>query len=188
MCARLFLCFENSCALVSQADRSVPKGGACDIYGRSSKLSAGAVLEPAPVIATYLRPPTVEPGDAHACTPGQCFTVFDSQPASFVLAHSQRQTCPRPAKPQDAPSVAAWQADLNVRVYQLNSEGAADETEGDVTSCQIWMLPATVLMCSKHAFVPVGSSCVHMCLLCCSGHHALRTCVLGRNFTGFGTL
>jgi hypothetical protein len=97
VCARLFLCFINSCALVSQADRSVPKGGACDIYGRSSKLSAGAVLEPAPVIATYLRPPTVEPGDAHACTRGQCVTVFDYQPASFLLAHSQRQTCPRPA-------------------------------------------------------------------------------------------
>jgi len=44
---------------------------------------------------------------------------------------------------QDAPSVPAWQAELNVRAYQLNNEGAADETEGDVTSCQIWMLPAT---------------------------------------------
>jgi len=41
--------------------------------------------------------------------------------------------------------VPAWQAELNVRAYQLNNEGAADETEGDVTSCQIWMLPATVL-------------------------------------------
>jgi hypothetical protein len=40
--------------------------------------------------------------------------------------------------------VSAWQAELNVRAYQLNADGAADETEGDVTSCQIWMLPATV--------------------------------------------
>jgi hypothetical protein len=107
--------------------------------------------------------------------------LFCSPTANAKPAHALQQS-------QDAPSVAAWQADLNVRVYQLNSEGAADETEGDVTSCQIWMLPATVLMCSKHAFVPVGSSCVQMCLLCCSGHHALRTCVFGRNFTGFGTL
>lgn len=40
--------------------------------------------------------------------------------------------------------MSAWQAELNVRAYQLNADGAADETEGDVTSCQIWMLPATV--------------------------------------------
>jgi hypothetical protein len=45
---------------------------------------------------------------------------------------------------QEAESVSAWQAELNVRAFQLNSDGAADETEGDVTSCQIWMLPATV--------------------------------------------
>ena len=97
MCVRLFLYFVNSCALVSQADRSVPQGGACDIYGRSGKLSAGAVLEPAPVIVTYLRPPTVEPGDAYACMPGPCVAVFDSQPASFVHADSQRQISQRPA-------------------------------------------------------------------------------------------
>ena len=48
---------------------------------------------------------------------------------------------------QDALSVPAWQAQLEVRTYQLNSEGAADETEGDVTSCNIWMLPAVVLAC-----------------------------------------
>ena len=112
---------------------------------------------------------------------------FQQEP--YLSQHlSSLHICDLQLSGQDVPSVAAWQAELNVRVYQLSSEGAADETEGEVTSCQIWMLPATVLMCSKHAFVPVGSSCVHMCLLCCSGHHALRTCVLGRNFTGFGTL
>ena len=44
----------------------------------------------------------------------------------------------------DGLSVPAWKADLNVRAFQLHDEGAAEETEGDVTSCNIWMLPATV--------------------------------------------
>jgi len=38
--------------------------------------------------------------------------------------------------------VPAWQADLQVRVFYLNEEGVAEETDGDVTSCSIWMLPA----------------------------------------------
>mmetsp|Transcript_1268 Transcript_1268/g.2485 ORF Transcript_1268/g.2485 Transcript_1268/m.2485 type:complete len:427 (+) Transcript_1268:210-1490(+) len=38
--------------------------------------------------------------------------------------------------------VAAWQAELHVRIFHLNEEGVADESDGDVTSCQIWMLPA----------------------------------------------
>ena len=48
--------------------------------------------------------------------------------------------------------MSAWQAELNVRAYQLHPEGAADETEGDVTSCQIWMLPATVSPSFRFAF------------------------------------
>ena len=33
--------------------------------------------------------------------------------------------------------VPAWQADLQIRSFQLNDEGPSDEAEGDVTSCQV---------------------------------------------------
>lgn len=66
---------------------------------------------------------------------------FQQEP--YLSQHlSSLHICDLQLSGQDVPSVAAWQAELNVRVYQLSSEGAADETEGDVTSCQIWMLPA----------------------------------------------
>ena len=144
---------------LSQADGSVPQGRARDIYRRSRRLSAGAVPEPASVVVTYLRSPTVEPGAVLARKAAQAPAASRSQPTTFVLPVANSEP-PPPQRPQDAPSVAAWQAELNVRVYQLNSEGAADETEGDVTSCQIWMLPATVLVCSTHAcFKHVHASC-----------------------------
>lgn len=64
----------------------------------------------------------------------------------------------------DGLSVPAWKADLNVRAFQLHDEGAAEETEGDVTSCNIWMLPATVrLLPGLSPLCPTGekSSACH---------------------------
>ena len=60
-----------------------------------------------------------------------------TQPTTFVLPVANSEPHPLLQRSQDAPSAAAWQAELNVRVYQLDSEGATDETEGDVTSCQM---------------------------------------------------
>ncbi|EKX34200.1 hypothetical protein GUITHDRAFT_80745 [Guillardia theta CCMP2712] len=39
-------------------------------------------------------------------------------------------------------TVPVWQAELHVHIVQLDTEGAADESDGDITSCQIWMLPS----------------------------------------------
>ena len=39
-------------------------------------------------------------------------------------------------------TVPVWQAELHVHIVQLDTEGAADESDGDITSCQICMLPS----------------------------------------------
>lgn len=72
---------------------------------------------------------------------------------------------------QEAESVSAWQAELNVRAYQLNSDGAADETEGDVTSCQIWMLPAIV----RPSFFALSRSALLAKLLFAPFHQMIPT-------------
>lgn len=41
-----------------------------------------------------------------------------------------------------ASAVPAWQAALQIRLYQCSDEGMCEETEGDTNSCNIWMLPA----------------------------------------------
>eukprot|EP00960_Hanusia_phi_P077912 768755-Hanusia_phi.AAC.1 len=39
-------------------------------------------------------------------------------------------------------AVPVWQSELRVHVVQLDTEGAVDESDEEVTSCQIWMLPS----------------------------------------------